>query len=294
MSTTPLIGAQELLAAVNSEHPPLLLDVRWQLIASRPEDPAHPVGYADYLEAHLPGAVFVDLSTELAGPASREAGRHPLPGAADFASAVERWGLAEGQQAIFYDDQGGLSAARGWWLARHAGLDARVLDGGLQAWIAAGGECVAGPGAPPVPERPATAGWGYMPVVDADGIAALAAASARGVEDAVVLDARAGERYRGETEPIDPRAGHVPGARSLPTAGNLAPGRRLLPPGALQERFAAQGAVPGARVGVYCGSGVTASHQILALATVGVGAALYPGSWSQWSCDDARPVATGA
>lgn len=294
MSTTPLTGAQELLAAVNSDHPPLLLDVRWQLIATRPEDPAHPVGYADYLEAHLPGAVFVDLSGELAGPASREAGRHPLPGQADFASAVERWGLAEGQQAVFYDDQGGLSAARGWWLARHAGLDARVLDGGLQAWIAAGGECVAGTGAPPVPAERASVGWGRMPVLDADATAALAAASAAGVADAVVLDARAGERYRGETEPIDPRPGHVPGARSLPTAGNLGPGRRLLPVDALSDRFAAVGAVPGARVGVYCGSGVTASHQILALAAAGVDAALYPGSWSQWSCDASRPVATGA
>lgn len=293
MSTHPLIGAHELLGAMNSAHPPLLLDVRWQLLASRPEDPARPAGYADYLEAHLPGAVFVDLSAELAGPASNQAGRHPLPEPADFARAVERWGLAQGQVAVFYDDQGGLSAARGWWLARHAGLEARVLDGGLQAWIAAGGECVAGPGTPPVPEQAATVGWGQLPVLDAEATAALAAEAGDGASDAVVLDARAGERYRGESEPIDPRAGHIPGAASLPTAGNLAPGRRLLPVPALRERFAAVGAVPGARVGVYCGSGVTASHQILALAAAGVDAALYSGSWSQWSRDDAREVATG-
>lgn len=290
MIESPLIGAHELLLALNSPHPPLLLDVRWQLIASRPEDPAHPVGYSDYLEAHLPGAVFVDLSTELASSASAAAGRHPLPTPEDFAATVARWGAGAGQDLVFYDDQGGLSAARGWWLARHAGLRARVLDGGLQAWIAAGGEMEAGAVTPSEPEHPATVSWGQLPVLDSDDVGALAADPA---PDAVVLDARAGERFRGEVEPIDPRAGHIPGALSAPTAQNLGPGRRFLSPTILGERFAELGAVPGASVGVYCGSGVTASHEVLALAITGVEAALYPGSWSQWSADDARPLATG-
>lgn len=284
----PVVGVAELRAALASPTPPLLLDVRWQLIASRPEDPAHPVGYADYLEGHLPGAVFVDLGAELAAAPSAQAGRHPLPSPEAFAEAVRRWGLGDGQEAVVYDDQGGLSAARAWWLLRNSGLPARVLDGGVRAWSAAGEELEQGPVTPRASAHPATAGWGHMPSVDADAAAAL---GARG--DGVLLDARAFERYTGATEPIDPRAGHVPGALSLPTAGNLEEGGRFLDVEALRERFAEAGAVPGAEVAVYCGSGVTASHQILALARAGVEAALYPGSFSQWSSDPGRAVVTG-
>ncbi|RII43045.1 sulfurtransferase [Galactobacter valiniphilus] len=286
--TGELIGARELDGLLRSATPPLLLDVRWQLVASRPEDPAHPVGYGDYLEAHLPGAVFVDLGAELAGAPSPEAGRHPLPSADAFAASVARWGLADGQLAVVYDDQGGLSAARAWWLLRHAGLPVRVLDGGIQAWIAAGGDTEEGAVTPPAPAVAATVGWGEMPVLDADAAAALA-------ETGVLLDARAEPRYLGLEEPIDPRAGHIPGAVSAPTAGNLGPGRRFLTPAQLGERFAALGvSADGAPVGAYCGSGVTASHELLALAVAGVGGALYPGSWSQWSNDPLRPVATSA
>ncbi len=286
--TGELIGARELDALLRSATPPLLLDVRWQLVAARPEDPSHPVGYGDYLEAHLPGAVFVDLGAELAGPPSPEAGRHPLPSPEAFAASVARWGLADGQLAVVYDDQGGLSAARAWWLLRHAGLPVRVLDGGVQAWIAAGGDTEEGPGTPPAPAVPAAPGWGLMPVLDADGAAALAGTG-------VLLDARAEPRYLGLEEPIDPRAGHIPGAVSAPTAANLGPGRRFRSPDRLRERFAALGvSAEGAPVGAYCGSGVTASHELLALAVAGVSGALYPGSWSQWSNDPARPVATGA
>lgn len=282
----PLFGAEQLQRELAGAKPPLLLDVRWQLVAKRPEDAAHPVGYGDYLEAHLPGAVFIDLAQDLAGHGEPVDGRHPLPTPEDFAASVARWGLAEGQEAVVYDDQGGMSAARAWWLLRHAGLRARVLDGGIQAWIASGGEVEAGAVTPSLPENPATVGWGRMPVLSADGAAALA-------QNGVLLDARAAERFRGEVEPIDPRAGHIPGARSLPTAGNLGPGRRLLAADTLAARFAQEGAMPGASVGVYCGSGVTASHQILALAAAGVDAALFPGSWSAWSNDPARPVETG-
>lgn len=285
----PLIGVDEVRAALASEHPPLLLDVRWRLITDRTEDPDRPIGYADHLDEHLPGAVFVDLATELAAPADPAHGRHPLPAPEDFARAVRRWGAQEGQTLVFHDDQGGVSAARGWWLATHAGLDARLLDGGVQAWIAAGGETEAGPVAPPVPRPPARVGWGRLPVVDADRIQDLAAG-----QGGVVLDARAPERFRGDVEPIDARAGHVPGAVSLPTAGNLGPGRRFLPLPTLRERFASIGVDAASEVAVYCGSGVSAAHQVAALAEAGIAAALYPGSWSQYSRDASRPVATGA
>jgi thiosulfate/3-mercaptopyruvate sulfurtransferase len=290
-----IIGARELDAALRSATPPLLLDVRWQLVTSRAEDPAHPVGYGDYLEAHLPGAVFVDLGAELAGEPSARVGRHPLPAPEAFAASVARWGVAEGQLAVVYDDQGGLSAARAWWLLKHAGLPVRLLDGGIQAWIAAGGETASGAVTPPSPAVPARVGWGRMPVLDADEAAALAGSG-------VLLDARAEPRFLGLEEPIDPRAGHLPGARSVPTAGNLGPGRRFLGAEALRERFRAAGVVfdddgaegPAPAVGAYCGSGVTASHELLALAVAGVRGALYPGSWSQWSNDPQRPVATGS
>lgn len=283
------IEASELRAALASAQPPLLLDLRWHLVPGRPEDPAHPVGLADHLDEHLPGAVFVDLAAELASEPSPQAGRHPLPTQEDFAAAVARWGAAEGQTLVFVDDQGGLSAARGWWLARHAGLPARILDGGIQAWIAAGGKTESGPVTPPVPAAPARPGWGGMPVVDVDEAQTLAAG-----DDAVVLDARAPERYRGDEEPIDPRAGHLPGAVSVPTAGNLGPGRRLLDAAALRERFEAAGVRSGVRTAVYCGSGVTAAHEVAALTQAGFEAALFPGSFSQYAADASRPVATGA
>ncbi|MGO2632322.1 MAG: sulfurtransferase [Galactobacter sp.] len=291
MSAAPLIDADELDQALRGPKPPKLLDVRWRLTPG-PEDPERPVGYDDYLISHLPHAVFVDLATELAATPSPELGRHPLPTPQAFAHAVARWGVAQGQELVFYDDQGGMSAARGWWLARHAGLPARVLSGGLAAWVRHGGATSAGAETPPSgtdtsgTENPARPGWGHLPVLSADGAAALA-------ETGILLDARAGERYRGETEPIDPRAGHIPGALSAPTAANLGDDGSFRDAPALAARFADLGATPGSDVGVYCGSGVTASHQVLALAVAGIEAALYPGSWSQYSSDPARPVAVG-
>jgi thiosulfate/3-mercaptopyruvate sulfurtransferase len=253
----------------------VLLDVRWALGST--------TGHEDYLAGHLPRAVFVDLETELAAPASAAEGRHPLPSLQALQAAARRWGLDDGSRVVVYDATGGLAAARAWWLLRWGGLpDVTILDGGLRAWTGPleTGEVV------PVPGDVTLAGGG-MPVLSADEAAAVAASGG------VLLDARAGERYRGEVEPIDPRAGHVPGAVSAPTAENLGDDGRFRTAAVLTDRFAALGVEPGTTVGVYCGSGVTAAHEVAALAEAGIEAALWPGSWSQWSADPARPVATG-
>uniref|UniRef100_UPI000829F127 sulfurtransferase n=1 Tax=Nocardia xishanensis TaxID=238964 RepID=UPI000829F127 len=251
-----------------------LLDVRWAL--GDPDGPQH------YLDGHIPGAVFVDLETELAAPPSPARGRHPLPDIGQLEKCARSWGIRTGDPVVVYDATGGMAAARAWWLLRWAGLDdVRILDGGLPAWTSEGGELVSG--AEPDPEpgdvelRP-----GRLPVVDADAVAKW---------KGVLLDARAGERYRGEVEPVDPKAGHIPGAVSAPTAENLDADGRFRAAAELRERFAGFGSGP---VAVYCGSGITAAHQVAALAVAGVEAALYPGSWSQWSNDPKRQVATGA
>ena len=253
----------------------VLLDVRWSL--------GRTDGHEQYLAGHLPGAVFVDLETELAAHGSPTEGRHPLPSLQALQSAARRWGVNLGSRVVVYDATGGLAAARAWWLLRWGGLaDVTILDGGFGAWTGAleTGDVVPPPG-------DVTLTGGGMPVLTADEAAALPAAGG------VLLDARAGERYRGEVEPIDPRAGHVPGAVSAPTAENVGSDGRFRTAAVLSERFAQLGATPGTTVGVYCGSGVTAAHEIAALAEAGIDAALWPGSWSQWSADPALPVATG-
>ncbi|MCR6690752.1 sulfurtransferase [Cellulomonas sp.] len=269
-----LVDALTLAQALAGDEPPVLLDVRWAL--------GRTDGHEQYLAAHLPGAVYVDLDTELAAPPSAEHGRHPLPEVAALESAARRWGVREGSSVVVYDASGGTSAARAWWLLRWAGVrDVRLLDGGLAAWTAAGLALEPGQ-VTPEPGDVVLVG-GAMPTVDADGAAAW---------DGALLDARASERYRGEVEPVDARAGHIPGAVSAPTAENLDASGEFLPADRLRERFRALGAAAGAPVAVYCGSGVTAAHEVAALASIGVEAALYPGSWSQWSADPSRPAAT--
>jgi thiosulfate/3-mercaptopyruvate sulfurtransferase len=257
--------------------PPVLLDVRWRL--------AGPPGIDSYRQGHLPGAVFVDLDRDLAGPPG-PAGRHPLPDPAAFQAAMRAAGVSRDRPVVVYDDSDATSAARGWWTLRYFGHpDVRVLDGGYRAW--------AGAGLPVSADEPApgpgdfSAEPGQMPLLDAAGAQETA-------RTGLLLDARAGERYRGETEPVDPVAGHIPGAVSAPTAGNVNPDGTFKDHAGLAARFAA-GADPGpgTPVGSYCGSGVTAAHEVFALALAGIPAALYVGSWSNWVTDPARPVATG-
>ncbi|GAA1748230.1 sulfurtransferase [Aeromicrobium alkaliterrae] len=275
---TILITPAELAAALESSRPPHVLDVRWAL--------GGPPGHGEYLAGHVPGSVFVDLDTELATIDDPRDGRHPIPADGVLERAARRWGLHEGDTVVVHDAGGNLSAARAWWLLTDAGVaDVRVLDGGLAAWTAAGlplatDDVVPEPGT--ISLRP-----GQLPATDIDGAAAWP-------EHGTLLDVRAPERFRGETEPVDPRAGHVPGAVNVPTGGNVGEDGTFLAPDALRERFAAAGVEPGSEVAVYCGSGVTASHTVLALRLAGIDATLYPGSWSQWSQHPDRPVATGS
>jgi thiosulfate/3-mercaptopyruvate sulfurtransferase len=274
----PLTDVSALARALAGPAPPVLLDVRWRL--------GGPPGIEVYRAGHLPRAVFVDLDADLAaepGPA----GRHPLPPAGRFQTAMRRAGVSTGRRVVVYDDADATSAARAWWLLRYFGhRDCQVLDGGFRAWRAAGGQVATGDCAAPG-GGDFTAWPGHMPVLDADAAADLAR---RGH----LLDARARERYRGEREPIDPVAGHIPGAVSAPTTANVGADGRFLPAAGLRARFAALGtAGREPMVGVYCGSGVTAAQEVLALELAGIRASLYVGSWSNWVADPARPVATG-
>ncbi|WP_334171494.1 sulfurtransferase [Sinomonas sp.] len=277
-----LITVGELRRRLDEERRTVLLDVRWSLNG--------PPGREAYASGHLPGAVFVDLEHELAvpvepgSPEEAAGGRHPLPTPEGLEAAARRWGIDDGDVVVAYDDSSGQSAARAWWLLRDAGFESvLLLDGGLGAWRAAGLPLSEGIETPRMPGS-VHLDSGRLPVIDAD-----AAASFPGV----LLDARSPERYRGDVEPVDPRPGHIPGAVSAPTARNLAEDGRFLPPEELRSRYEDLGVEPGRGVAVYCGSGVTAAHDIAALAIAGIDAALYPGSFSQWSRDPSRPVVTG-
>lgn len=275
--TRPLVTVRELRAV---EGPLVLLDVRYRLGSP---DGSAPDGLAEYRAGHLPGAAYVDLDTDLAGPAG-ERGRHPLPDPAVFQQAMRRAGVDDDVPVVVYDDWSGHAAARAWWLLRYHGhQDVRVLDGGWPAWRAAGGAVATGEHTRP--PGGFTARPGAMPVVEADEVLAVA-------ERGVLVDARSPERYRGEVEPIDPVAGHIPGAVNVPTSENLQRDGRFREPAALRATYAEVGVQPGVEVAAYCGSGVTAAHDVLALELAGVRAALYPGSWSNWVADPRRPVAT--
>jgi thiosulfate/3-mercaptopyruvate sulfurtransferase len=284
----PLITVDE-LARLQAGAEMALLDVRWRL--------GGPPGIDLYLAGHIPGAVFADLDRDLSAPPG-PGGRHPMPATADFEAAMRRAGVRDDRPVVVYDDADSTAAARAWWLLRYFGHPSvRVLDGGYRAWMAAGRQVESGPsgtsapgapGAPGASSAPGdfTARPGHMELLDAAAAGTLA-------RTGLLLDARAGERYRGDTEPVDPVAGHIPGAVSAPTAENVQPDGTFRSAADLAARFAGLGAADGAAVGAYCGSGVTAAHEVLALSLGGIPAALYVGSWSEWITDPARPVATG-
>ena len=274
-----LVSTDELAALLERDHDDLvILDVRWTLIG--------PSMRSAYDEAHLPGAVFVDVDTDLADPPGIH-GRHPLPDAAAFETAMRRAGVRSGSRVVCYDIADATSAARAWWLLRWFGHPAdrvAVLDGGYAGWVATGGQVDA--------ERPVPAPGdfrarpGGMALVDATGAASVARTGA-------LLDARTAIRYRGEAEPVDPVAGHVPGARSAPAGDSVDGKGRFLPVDELRRRFDRLLPAGGGPVASYCGSGVTAAQQVLALELIGVHAALYADSWSGWITDPTRPVVTG-
>jgi thiosulfate/3-mercaptopyruvate sulfurtransferase len=272
----PLITAADLAELVERGAPLVVLDVRWRLLG--------PPASVDYEQGHLPGAVFVDLDTDLAGLPG-EHGRHPLPSRESFEMAMRRCGVTDAVPVVCYDVRDATSAARAWWLLRYYGhRNVRVLDGGFDAWLAAGGPTSTDVPVPATGDFTATSGG--MPLLDADRALQVAT-------DGTLLDARSPERFRGEAEPIDLVAGHIPGAVSAPNSGNVNADGTLLPRDELQARFTRLGIADGDPVGAYCGSGVTATQHVLALEVAGIEAALYADSWSGWITDPKRPVTTG-
>lgn len=273
----PIVSAEwlaERLATNTAESSRIrVVDVRWYLDGSP--------GHAAYLSGHIPGAVFVDLDTVLAAPATAADGRHPLPTPEVFADGLGAAGIGPNDIVVAYDDRSGISAGRLVWMLRIIGASAALLDGGLPAWdgaLSTGAESL-----PPV-RRQAVA-WPADALATADEVEAVVDAGG------VVIDARAPERYRGETEPIDPRAGHIPGAINLPFTDNLDDQERFRPAEQLGHRFSEAGA--GGEAIMYCGSGVSACHNVLAMEAAGLDRPrLYVGSWSQWSSDSSRPAAT--
>lgn len=272
----PLVSAAWL-----SEHlaDVIVLDTRWSLAGARRDA---------YAAGHIPGAHFVDLDQDLAElPAADKPGRHPLPSPDRFARLLARVGYRSGDPVVAYDDMGGAIAARIWFLMRYFGLErAAVLDGGIQAWEAAG-QALSAESPSVAPSETLALTPHLESVVDAARVEVL-----RHEAGARVVDSRSRDRYRGDHEPIDPRPGHIPGALNAPFADNLEGGRFKCPE-ALRERFAALGVLAGDPVVVYCGSGVTACHNILALEVAGKRSQLYEGSWSDWSSDPTRPAACG-
>lgn len=251
------------------EHPgAVLADVRYYLDGRSGRDA--------YDRGHLPGAVFVDVDSQLAAPADRERGRHPLPDPDAFATAMSSLGIGDDDTVVAYDDEGGIMAARLVWMLRATGHDAALLDGGIAAWDG------------PLETQPSARAPARFTARPFGGVASIEDAGDRAN---VVLDARQRERYAGEPHPLDLRPGHIPGARSLPCRENLGPDQRLLPKDQLREKLQAAGVTGEDPVVSYCGSGVTACHNLLAIEHAGLGSGrLFPGSWSQWSADPERPV----
>lgn len=278
-----LVSPAELAGLLDSGAKVRVLDVRWAL--------AEPDGRAAFEAGHIPGAVYVDLETELSDHSVPGRGRHPLPSGDALEAALRSWGVDAGDTVVVYDDWNRAGSSRAWWVLRAAGLDdVRILDGGLAGWRAAGfaeesGSASALAGSITVEHRDLEAG--ALPSLTAEQAAQIAA-------EGVLLDARAPERFRGEVEPVDPVAGHIPGAANLPSTALLNADGTFLAPDELRAAFAASGISEAGATGTYCGSGVTASVVVAAAAITGVDLALFPGSWSQWCSNPENPVETGS
>ncbi|MBZ5741371.1 sulfurtransferase [Nocardioides mangrovi] len=269
---SPLISVTDLHELLGSGPGSVtVLDVRYRM--------GGPPGRPEFEQGHIPRAAYVDLDADLAAPPG-DGGRHPLPETGDFEAAMRAVGVRDDRPVVVYDDWTGLAAGRAWWLLRYHGHpDVRVLDGAWSAWVEAGGEVQTGavlPSRGDFSARP-----GQMPVVEAEDVLGVA----------VLVDARAPERFRGEVEPVDPVAGHIPGAVNVPTGTNLRVDGRFRSAAELQALYAAAGVDGTESVAAYCGSGVTAAHDVIAMELAGIRAALYPGSWSGWITDPSRPIA---
>jgi thiosulfate/3-mercaptopyruvate sulfurtransferase len=271
-----LVAVSELAALLEAGSRPVLLDVRWQV--------GQPALRSDYLSGHIPGAQFCDLDADLADPPGA-GGRHPLPDPQRLQQRLREWGVGADSAVIVYDGAASVSAARAWWVLRWAGLaNVRVLDGGFAAWVQADRPVQT---TIEVPEPgTVTVHPGTLPVLDA-------ASAGQWASEGRLIDVRAAERYRGEVEPMDPVAGRIPGALNLPTTENVTSDGTFKSVESLRRQLADVAANAERPVGVYCGSGVTAAHTMLALEVAGIDAVLYPGSWSDWITDPSRPIATG-
>jgi thiosulfate/3-mercaptopyruvate sulfurtransferase len=273
-----LIAVAELADLIRAGDPVTILDVRWRL--------DEPDGHPAYLRGHIPGAVYVSLEDELSDHTITGRGRHPPPSGRSVEASARRWGVRQDVPTVVYDDWNRAGSARAWWVLSAAGLaDVRILDGGLSAWRSAGGSMTTGPVAPPPGNATALHDdlyAGALPTLTAQQV---------GAADVTLLDARAPERFRGDVEPVDRVAGHIPGAKNLPSGDVLAGDGTFLAEGALAQLLSDHGIEHDGRLGAYCGSGVTASITLAALAAMGYQAALFPGSWSEWSSDPARAVA---
>lgn len=273
---SPLISATELADLIRDGRAPRLLDVRWRL--------DQPEGRPAYLDGHLPGAVYVDLDNELARRGDPRQGRHPLPVREQLQEAARRWGIHAGDTVVAYDDVHSVAAARAWWVLTRSGLpDVRVLDGGLRGWLA---ERL------PLETGDVLAPRGDVVLSDiTEGVAAIDDVE-EWPDHGLLLDVRAPERYRGDAEPLDPVAGHIPGAVNLPTTVHLTAGK-FRSPDEIRASFAAAGVAEGVAVAAYCGSGIAATHTALAGVLAGIEVVVYPGSWSQWSRTRGRLAAVG-
>ncbi|MGA8544269.1 MAG: sulfurtransferase [Mycobacterium sp.] len=278
---TVLISAAELTARIDSGDAITILDVRWRL--------DEPDGHAAYLHGHIPGAVYVSLEDELTDHTLAGRGRHPLPSGRSVETSAQRWGIREGVPTVVYDDWNRAGSSRAWWVLTAAGIKGvRILDGGLSAWRSAGGALATGAVTPPP---------GNVTVVHNDlyaGALPTLTAQQADAADVTLLDARAPERFRGEVEPVDRIAGHIPGAKNLPSSDVLAADGTFIEQHELSQLLSNHDIERDVPVGAYCGSGVTATITLAALATMGYHAALFPGSWSEWCSDPGRVVARGS